>query len=53
MHVSVGTRRDEVKERGLCSPVAHGGGRSAVCLERVARREGEEQMCLFFFMQPH
>lgn len=53
MHISVGTRRHEDRERGLCSLLAQGGGRSAVCLERVARREGEEQMCLFFLMQPH
>lgn len=37
----------------LCSPIAHGGCHSTVCLDHVARREGEEQMCLFSLMQPH
>lgn len=46
----------EIRRQGglfMCFPVVCEGAHSTMRLEHVARWEDEEQMCLFFLMQPH
>lgn len=46
----------EIRRQGglcVCFPVVCEDAHSTVRLEHVARWEDEEQMCLFFLMQPH